>query len=89
MTDRQSGDISISELRVLLALCQRLIVRSHPSAALMIDYAARDLEKSVATEQKRLDKTGVRPKKRLNANDGHRRPDRKGGGSGRRALANH
>lgn len=36
--------ISLEEIRTMLALCQKLVALSHPSAAEMIKYAAHDLE---------------------------------------------
>jgi hypothetical protein len=90
MTDKKPvADISISELRVLLEICQKLLAHSHPSAALMIDYAAKDLEKSVQTDSQRPGAAGARPKRRLNAKDGDRGSDQKRGGSSRRPATNH
>ncbi|MGJ0506193.1 MAG: hypothetical protein ACR652_03480 [Methylocystis sp.] len=57
MTNNKSRDVvSLQELRAMLTICQKLLLHSHPSAAIMIKYAAEDLDKNAGTEQQPLAK---------------------------------
>lgn len=40
---RSDGIISIQEIRLVLDICQRFLAPTHPSAAVLIEYAAREL----------------------------------------------
>lgn len=45
MTCGKSSDIiSIREIRLVLDICQKFLAPTHPSAAVMIEYAAKELD---------------------------------------------